>query len=67
MMMCENTIQFGWWLAPLAGTILLHAVAAWFTYRMERSPEGRGILGIAYGGLAMACSLLTWILWAVLL
>ncbi len=64
----EITITFGWWLAPLAVTIVA-CLAAWI---LDRKPDHyRASIGDAIASMfvwvpAVFVSLIAWLIWALL-
>lgn len=63
------TIVFGPWVMPLSATLLFGASAVLAANLMEKSPEGRGILGLAFLSAASIASLAAWaayFIWAAL-
>lgn len=61
------TIEWGWWLAPLAVTILAFGRAYW----VDRGNSGGGysfgaIASAFVYGAALIVSLIAWLAWAVL-
>ncbi|AVX04221.1 hypothetical protein MXMO3_01695 [Maritalea myrionectae] len=60
------TISFGWWLAPALTSMLFFVLAVGLTNYLEKSPEGRGIIGAGFSGIAAVASLIVWLIWAVL-
>lgn len=63
------TVEFGWWLLPLAVTIAAFSLAA-FMNRDEGSHGDYAAIGNAFValiiyGAAMIASLLAWLIWAL--
>jgi hypothetical protein len=62
------TIQFGWWLLPLALTVAAFWRAAYLD--RDNKPGGdynmSGIVSAVYYGLALIVSLAVWLVWALL-
>lgn len=64
------TIDFGWWLFPLAVTFAA-CTAAYFSSPTRRPPTGYGNIGdgivaMFLWGPAVIVSLIAWLIWAVL-
>lgn len=60
------TIDLGWWLAPLAVTVLAFGWAS-FMHRPSPNPSyGDGVVGVFFFGAALIVSLVAWLVWAAL-
>lgn len=66
--MSELVIPIGWWIAPLAVTVVSFGVA---TAKQDNSPTGdygrigQGIGNAMIHGVALIASLVAWLVWAV--
>lgn len=66
----EITVSLGWWLVPLAVTII--AFGAYITWEVRTVPSygygriGDGIASAILMAAALIVSLIAWLIWAVL-
>jgi hypothetical protein len=64
------TIQFGWWLLPLAVTVCSYGRAFWLLPDElgggDYAATGKALCGLVYLGAATIISLIAWLVWALL-
>jgi len=62
----DVTISFGWWLAPLAVTILAFGYAIWDGPSSARPSYADAVIALIEYGAALIVSLIAWLVWALL-